>query len=95
MNNVLQIDVEQVESAITQLEELIAEVDEVEVTSNRTEGDEGKVSAVMLEGEKGIETLKTDMKELIQATSDFLESVKDRFDTADKKMANQIREELK
>ena len=95
MRNVLQIDAEQVENAITQLNELIAEVDEIEVTSNKTEGDEGKVSAVILEGEKGIETLKTDMKELIQATSEFLESVKNRFDTTDQTIANRIREELK
>lgn len=92
MKNALQIDVEQVESAITQLRELISEVDEVEVTSNKIEGDEGKVSAVMLEGEEGIEILKTDMKDLIQVTADFLESVKDRFDTADKKIANKMRE---
>lgn len=91
MGNVLQIDNSKIDEAIIELNELTNEVDGINVTANKQSGDEGQVSESMIEGEKIIECIKTDLKSLIQATSVFLASIKNNFETADQTSAEQIK----
>lgn len=58
--------------AVNDLQELINEINEVNISKSKQEGDEGMAYTAIQEGEKIIENVKTDLQGLIQATADFI-----------------------
>lgn len=72
MSNVLQIDRNGIDEAVNDLQELINEINEVNISKSKQEGDEGMAYTAIQEGEKIIENVKTDLQGLIQATADFI-----------------------
>ena len=72
MSNVLQIDRNGIDEAVNDLQELINEINEVNISKSKQEGDEGMAYTAIQEVEKIIENVKTDLQGLIQATADFI-----------------------
>lgn len=72
MSNVLQIDRNGIDEAVNDLQELINEINEVNISKSKQERDEGMAYTAIQEGEKIIENVKTDLQGLIQATADFI-----------------------
>ncbi len=76
--------------AITKLTNLSAEIDEIDVTSNKLEGDSGAVYSALVAGETELESLKTEMKELFRVTIDFINGVTVLFDNRDEEAKREI-----
>ena len=91
MSNVLQIDRNGIDEAVNDLQELINEINEVNISKSKQEGDEGMAYTAIQEGEKIIENVKTDLQGLIQATADFIVKIED----TDQRCAEQIKGEVK
>ena len=58
MSNVLQIDRNGIDEAVNDLQELINEINEVNISKSKQEGDEGMAYTAIQEGEKIIENVK-------------------------------------
>ena len=95
MSNVLQIDRNGIDEAVNDLQELINEINEVNISKSKQEGDEGMAYTAIQEGEKIIENVKTDLQGLIQATADFLVKINGNFEDTDQRCAEQIKGEVK
>lgn len=95
MSNVLQIDRNGIDEAVNDLQELINEINEVNISKSKQEGDEGMAYTAIQEGEKIIENVKTDLQGLIQATADFIVKINGNFEDTDQRCAEQIKGEVK
>ena len=76
--------------AIAKLTSLSAEIDAIDVVSNKLDGDRGDVHAALTAGEAELETLKTEMKELFQVTIGFINGVATLFDNRDEDASREI-----
>lgn len=95
MSNVLQIDRNGIDEAVNDLQELINEINEVNISKSKQEGDEGMAYTAIQEGEKIIENVKTDLQGLIQATADFIVKINGNFEDTDQRCAERIKGEVK
>ena len=84
MSNVLQIDRNGIDEAVNDLQELINEINEVNISKSKQEGDEGMAYTAIQEGEG-----------LIQATADFIVKINGNFEDTDQRCAEQIKGEVK
>ena len=75
--------------------QLINEINEVNISKSKHEGDEGMAYTAIQEGEKIIENVKTDLQGLIQATADFIVKINGNFEDTDQRCAEQIKGEVK
>ena len=91
MSNVLQIDRNGIDEAVNDLQELINEINEVNISKSKQEGDEGMAYTAIQEGEN----VKTDLQGLIQATADFIVKINGNFEDTDQRCAEQIKGEVK
>ena len=91
MSNVLQIDRNGIDEAVNDLQELINEINEVNISKSKQEGDEGMTYTAIQEGEKIIENVKTDLQGLIQATADFIVKINGNFEDTDDSMQTVLR----
>ena len=94
MSNVLQIDRNGIDEAVNDLQELINEINEVNISKSKQEGDEG-MAYTAIQVEKIIENVKTDLQGLIQATADFIVKINGNFEDTDQRCAEQIKGEVK
>lgn len=85
---------EAIEKTITELENLMLEVDEIQVKEGRTEGGEGRTYDSIIEGENNIEELKVELKALIEATAAFIKSANQMFTNTDETWKKAAQEEL-
>ena len=92
MSNVLQIDRNGIDEAVNDLQELINEINEVNISKSKQEG---MAYTAIQEGEKIIENVKTDLQGLIQATADFIVKINGNFEDTDQRCAEQIKGEVK
>lgn len=72
MSNVLQIDRNGIDEAVNDLQELINEINEVNISKSKQEVMKAWHTLPYKMGEKIIENVKTDLQGLIQATADFI-----------------------
>lgn len=79
-----------VADAIAKLTNLSAQIDEIDVVSNKLDGDRGAVHTALTAGEAELETLKAEMKELFEVTIAFLNGVDALFDNRDKEASRGI-----
>ena len=82
------------EEAVTQtvgvITGLIERVDRIGTTEGRMDGDLGAVYDAVADGEEKLETLKTELKELFQATVTYLNDMVDEVRERDKVAVQQI-----
>ena len=84
-----------IDEAVNDLQELINEINEVNISKSKQERDEGMAYTAIQEGEKIIENVKTDLQGLIQATADFIVKINGNFEDTDQRCAEQIKGEVK
>lgn len=87
--------IQDIDEAVNDLQELINEINEVNISKSKQEGDEGMAYTAIQEGEKIIENVKTDLQGLIQATADFIVKINGNFEDTDQRCAEQIKGEVK
>lgn len=75
MNKKFVISDEAIAETITELENLMLEVDDIQVKESRTEGGEGRVYDSIVEGENDMEELKEELKALIGTTVTFIKEI--------------------
>lgn len=81
---------EAIATAIEKLTNLMAEIDEIDITSNKLHGDMGEVHSAIVEGEADLEKLKTEMKGLFQVTINFINGFATALDQSDEQSKREI-----